>query len=551
MFYELNEKQQSWADAVFDTLTMEEKVAQLLHPNYSGQSDNDLQELFQKIPVGSFFTGTQEFEVLRKRHEIIQKNSKIPVLISADMENGTNMIKDKSIVFPTQMGLGACGKAEYAYMMGKITARLSRSAGVHWTFSPVADLNLNPQNPITNSRSLGDKKSAVIPLLKEIIRGLQEEGLMAATCKHFPGDGVDDRDQHMLVSVNSLPMDQWEKLYGAVWKSVIAGGTKAIMSGHISFPDYQGMQHDPDDALPATLCKKLQIDLLRNQLGFNGVIVSDAFPMIGFTCRYPGEELAWRNIAAGSDSVLFCDPVLDYQRLLEALKKGLISEEQVENSARRIIELKASLNLFEDCFAPEMSEQEFEEGRAFAQNVADSAAVVLRQSSCGDQTLVPGKDKKVLTVTLERVGTIPFLGELPVVDEELKKRGFEVDHLYNPDASKLREALTVYDRIFVNFNIFSHAGLGLRLVGKPAMAFWRCFLPENPSKVVFTSFGSPYVLYDHPYLHNLSCVWGRSDACQRTAVKMWCGELVPQGTLPVRLKTTQVQALDLPEEYYS
>ena len=131
MFYDLNEKQQSWADFVFDSLTMEEKVAQLLHPNFSGQSESDLQELFQKVPIGSFFTGTQDFEVLRKRHEIIQKNSKVPVLISADMENGTNMIKDKSILFPTQMGMGACGNPEYAYMMGKITARLSRCAGVN------------------------------------------------------------------------------------------------------------------------------------------------------------------------------------------------------------------------------------------------------------------------------------------------------------------------------------------------------------------------------------------------------------------------------------
>ena len=551
MFYDLSELQQSWADSVFESLTMEEKVAQLLHPNFSGQSESDLQELFQKVPIGSFFTGTQDFEVLRKRHEIIQKNSKVPVLISADMENGTNMIKDKSILFPTQMGMGACGNPEYAYMMGKITARLSRCAGVHWTFSPVADLNLNPQNPITNSRALGDKKSAVIPLLKEIIRGLQENSLMAATCKHFPGDGVDYRDQHMLVSVNSLPVEQWKKLYGKVWQSVIDAGTKAIMSGHISFPDYQGMAHDPDNALPATFCSKLQKELLRDTLNFKGVIVSDAFPMVGFTCRYRADELAWRNIAAGSDSVLFCDPVLDYQRLLDALKKGLITEEQVETGARRIIELKASLNLFEDCFAPEMSESEFEEGRAYAQKAADSSVVILRSAEGGNKPLTPGKDKKVLTVTLERVGTMPSYSEMPVVDEELKKRGFEVDHLYNPEPSLLREAMKNYDRIFVNFNIFSHAGLVLRLVGKPAMAFWRCFVPEDPEKVVFTSFGSPYVLFDHPYLPNLSCVWGRGDSCQRSAVKLWCGELEPCGTLPVNVKQVQVKELELSEEYYA
>ena len=115
MFYNLNEKQQSWADFIFDSLTIEEKVAQLLLPNFSGQSESNLQELFQKVPIGSFFTGTSDLEVMRKRHEIIQKSSKVPVLISADMENGTNMIKDKSILFPTQMGLGACNNPEYRY----------------------------------------------------------------------------------------------------------------------------------------------------------------------------------------------------------------------------------------------------------------------------------------------------------------------------------------------------------------------------------------------------------------------------------------------------
>ena len=153
--------------------------------------------------------------------------------------------------------------------------------------------------PISETQTLRDyftekdvrvSNEELFQIYKDYLKKQDENGYMHYS--HYRildinGDGVDDRDQHMLVSVNSLPVEQWEKLYGEVWKSVIAAGTKAIMSGHISFPDYQGMRHDPDNALPATFCAKLQKELLREKLKFNGVIVSDAFPMVGFTCRYP------------------------------------------------------------------------------------------------------------------------------------------------------------------------------------------------------------------------------------------------------------------------
>jgi|GEM_PF-2316360 len=296
MYCQLNEKQKSWVTEMISSMSMEEKIAQLLHPYDKGYTEIEIEELVKKVPIGSFFSTSRNFSEMKSLNQTIQKNSKIPVLISADMENGTNFIKDKGVYFPFQMGLAASGIQDAGYRMGKITSLICRAAGVHWTFSPVIDLNLNPENPITNIRALGDRPEKIIPIFPEIIRGLQEDGRMAATCKHFPGDGVDNRDQHMLVSVNSLPRDQWDSLYGIVWKKAIKAGTKAIMCGHISFPDYQGMRDDPDQALPATLSKKLMTDLLRNELGFQGVIVSDAFTMVGFTCRFPENELAWRNV---------------------------------------------------------------------------------------------------------------------------------------------------------------------------------------------------------------------------------------------------------------
>ena len=544
MFFDLNERQQAWADSVFSSMSMEDKLAQLLHPSFGKYSVSEWIELLKKIPVGSIFCSNKNFDDMKQTNRALQEHAGIPILFSADMENGTNFIKDKGIYFPFQMGLAASNIPGRAYEMGRITSRFSRAAGIHWTFSPVIDLNLNPENPITNIRALGDDPDKIIPLFEEIIRGLQEENQMAAACKHFPGDGVDNRDQHMLVSVNSLPKEQWFELYGRVWKHAIAAQTKTIMCGHISFPDWQDAADDPDEALPATLSKKLMTDLLRDTLGFQGVIVSDAFPMVGFTCRFPEEELAWRNVNAGSDSVLFSNPVDDFQHLQNALKAGLLSEERVETSARRMIELKASLNLFKDCFGPEPSPEEYEEATRFAEHISDTAVTILRPCGLNQLPIRPDKQKKILTVSLVRHNNMMPFTELEVVDEELRKRGFEVDHWNNPDDKALLDALKKYDRIFINLTVQNHGGMPLRLAGKPALAFWHSFFTHAPEKVVYTSFGSPYVLYDHPYFENCTCVWGCLPACQKSAVKYWCGEIPADGTLPVRPQRVKIRRID-------
>lgn len=541
MYLPLNEKQQSWADSVFSSLTMEEKVLQLIHPNDRNWTAEEWIELLEKYPIGSFFCNTRNLAEMKKINATVQKHSKVPVLVSADMENGTNFIKDTGLFFPAQMGLAASQVPGAAYQMGKITARMSRAAGIHWTFSPVIDLNLNPENPITNIRSLGDDPDKIIPLFEEIIRGLQEDSLMAAACKHFPGDGVDNRDQHMLVSANTLPFDQWMELYGRVWKAAIAAGTLSVMCGHISLPDYQGMADDVDHALPATHSRKLQIELLRKELGFRGVVVSDAYPMVGFTCNYPENEVAWRNIEEGSDSCLFSSPDRDFKPMMDALKSGKLSEERVEESARRIIEMKAALNLFEDPFGPDPAEEEYEQARKMISDVAEKSVTILKPCGLDQLPIDPKKEKKILTVTLIRNDNQMRYMDLEEVDSELRKRGFVVDHMTNPGDKQLRDALKIYDKIFINLTVCNHGAMQLRLSGKPFLAFWHSFFMEAPEKVVYSSFGSPYVLYDHPYFENCTCFYGAYPICQKTAVRYWCGEIDANGTLPVRPHKAKVR----------
>ena len=522
-----------WVEETFSSLTMEEKVAQLLHPINKGYTKEQWADILEKVPVGSIFWGGVDAEKFDDLARFIQQKSKVPVLMSGDMEHGALTLKSKRAEFSDLMGFGAIGKTEYVREMGRITAVEARCRGLHWALGPVVDLNLNPENPITNIRSFGDDPDKVIPLVQAFIEGMQEGGLLAACCKHFPGDGVDNRDQHMVTSVNSLPMWQWHELYGRVWKAAIDAGTLTIMAGHISLPDYQGCQDDVDAAMPATLSKELQIDLLRKELGFEGVLVSDAFPMTGFTSRLPEKLLAVTNIQNGSDSLLFSDPIKDYELLLEALKEGRLSEERVNESAKRILALKAALGLHKDCFGAVPSEEEYAAHKALAEKYADEAVCLLREN----KAVIPVKKediKKVLTISLVRKGNmIPNL-EFETVDEELRKRGIEVDHLRDPSRDIIPEIYEKYDRIFVNMCSLSHANLPLRLAGEPSMFFWHYKFIDFKDKFVFTSFGTPYTLYDQPYLDNLICVWGITEASQKAAVKAWLGEIPMDAKLPVR-----------------
>ncbi|MBQ9771470.1 MAG: hypothetical protein IJW23_06565 [Lentisphaeria bacterium] len=535
----LNKKQQQWVEATFSSMTMEEKVASLLHPSRRGGSAEEIAELLQKIPFGSLFISGKHcntMEETRAFAKVVQKAAKIPLLISGDQEHGAIMMTDTSH-FTYPMGVAATGNTDYAYEMGRITAHECRPNGVHWTFSPVADLNLNPDNPITNVRAFGDDPDKVIPHLLRMVEGLQENGMMAACCKHFPGDGVDDRDQHMVTSVNTLPFDQWMELYGKVWKTMIDAGLMSIMAGHIALPSYT---HEiPDEALPATLNRKLQIDLLRNELGFEGVLVSDAAAMIGICSRVKADDQAWQNIESGSDSYLFADPVKDFELLKKALKDGRLSELRVEESAKRILEMKARLNLFEDCFGAVVSDEQLKQHKAIADEEAEKSVTMLREAP--GRLPVKSPNKKILTVSLVREGSVLPFEDLEEVDSELKKRGFDVTHVKNPSDELLMEALDTYDVIFCNILTVAHAGIMLRLTGKAALPFWRGFFAQKPEKVIFTSFGSPYIFHELPAIDNLLCVWSMRPVAQRAAVKAWLGEIPVEGTCPVCLPKTRIR----------
>ncbi|MGC9452100.1 MAG: glycoside hydrolase family 3 protein [Oceanipulchritudo sp.] len=524
----MNNPDTNWIESTLRDMTLEQKVGHLLMPWVREMDADKWAGEVERHQFGSLFISPGEPEATRKFLEAMQAKVSIPLLIAADIESGYR------IAFPPQMGCAAGSGPAEMRRRGRLLARTARAVGVHWTFSPVIDLALNHNNPETQTRAYGEDPETVARMAAAYIEGVQADGRMAATAKHFPGAGLDDRDQHLCTTMMPLDFAEWEQNYGRVWKAAIASGVMTVMSGHIAFPAYEGRADAPLDALPATLSLKLQNDLLREHLCFQGVIVSDAAPMIGISSRVPSREKALANILAGGDIFLFAEAETDAPAIFEAVHSGKLSMERLDASVRRILTLKAQLGIQQDAFGPQPSEVEIHDGTTFAQEVADRSITVFRND--GAFPVVPQPGANVLSVRIFWKDSKKDGSFFATVTEELRKRGLEVDELDNPTHTQLIEAASRYDRIFLNIHHQMHSIMGTpRLIGHMVMSFWRGFWVDYPGKIVCTSFGSPYVFYELPHLPNMIAAWGVSPASQRAAVKVWLGEIEVTGRCPVRI----------------
>ncbi|MEZ4662617.1 MAG: glycoside hydrolase family 3 N-terminal domain-containing protein [Caldilineaceae bacterium] len=542
MLLPLTTAQQQWVDATLDALTIPQCLGQLLCPSSPRSTTEDWLDLMQKVPFGVISLRGATAAETRERMQRLQDAATVPILAGGDMEQGANTLTD-STEFPRPMAMGAANDPELVRAIGQATAAEARYAGMHWTFSPVIDLNYNFLNPITNVRAFGDEPERVIRMATAMIEGLQGGGLLAATAKHFPGDGLDDRDQHLATTINNLPFADWQATYGKVWRAAIDAGVLCVMPGHISLPAYQGFADRPVDAPPATLDAKLLNNLLRQELGFDGLIISDATGMIGMTTRVPTAQRVVECIKAGCDVYLFPETIVDYNRLLDAVKEGRLSEERVRAAARRVLELKARLNIHIDPFGPKPSSADTSSYQQTAQALADKSMTMLRG---GDQLpihLQPGS--RVLTVTIGAMSQFNrFMPprELAVFDGELQARGYQVEHLLNPGDDELLARAAAADVVFMNLLMLPYMVMGSihNLVGHLGHWRWRSLFMDHPH-VCHTAFGNPYVLHEMPHLPNLLAAYSDSPASQRAAVKVWLGEIGATGDCPVRLPVVRIQ----------
>ncbi len=537
----LTPQQVQWVDKTLHSLTMEQCVGQLLQVTQPFTSAAEWLAFLEKVPIGAMSARVPTAEAYHAILDGLQRAASIPLFAIANMEHGAAEWPNFGTDFPALMAAGAANDLGLIAELGKATAMEARQIGVNWCLTPVVDLNYNFDNPVLNTRSMGDQPDRVARLASALIQALQTGGV-AATAKHFPGDGMDSRDQHLVTTVNNLPYDQWLETYGRVWKQVIDAGVWTIMPGHISLPAYQGFHERPEDAPPATISRELLQSLLRQELGFDGVIVSDATGMMGFASRLPPAERAVAAINAGIDLYLDTKPDVDYPALLAAVRDGRLSEERVKDAARRVLSLKARLRLVEEPFGPAPTAAEAASFAQAAQAMADQSVTLVRVKDPFPLSLPEGT--KILTVTIMPTNTMRPLPDLTAFDEELKKRGFLVEHLLNPRSDELRAKAQEHALVFINVNVEPMMTLGsVRvMVGSFGNWGWRSLFTEHP-QVVYTSFGNPYLTFELPQAPTIAAAYGGSVMAQRAAVKFWLGEISPQGTLPVELPRVKIQPL--------
>ena len=544
MLKPLTKQQTKRIDDLMRRMSIEQMVGQTLSPlawsfnqNPKGQ---ELTECIDRVKrwvddyhVGCLFFPYGTRTNLSRMEREVQAHSGIPVIVNGDMETGAGYKIKGNAMFPNKMLAAAANSVALVRTMAEATSAESRPYGAHWAFSPMVDLCYSPRNSMVFSRTFSSSPVQTARLARAFIQAMQKDGRCAATAKHFPGDGFDERDPHMSTAVLALSRNEWMETYGFVWKACIDAGVMAIMTGHIALPFV-----DPPDTWmgprPASLSRKIQLDFLRGELGFDGTLVSDATTMIGFSGHLPPDERAWQCIENGSDVFLFSEPDRDFPQMMKALKARKLSEARVAFAARKVLELKTRVGLM-DGKQFKLPTAEVRAGyRKAAVAIAERGLKVVRD----EYNVLPLKLKKgsrVLTITCTFVEGVRHgtAMELPVVDKELRKRGIKVDHLFNPWAPDFIPDLHKYDAVFYNLNIPPRYGAN-RLQPPISNPLWEGSWWHHP-RPVFTSFGNPYMIAEIPCAPNMVLTFCNSELAQAAAVRLWLGEIKPRGKNPVAL----------------
>ncbi len=520
-------------------LEMDDLVGQLLcYDIYEKDNPKEIEKIVAKIKPGGIFLTDMSPEKIKMYTDMVNKYVKIPVIVTSDIENGPETAIKGTGYLPQPMAWGAADDADLIEEAAKTVGNICRQNGVQWTYSPVIDINYNFKCCESNIRAISDSPDQVIKIAKAYIKGLQYNDNMIACCKHFPGQGMDERNSHFVTTVNSLSKEEWMETYGKVYKAFIDMGVPSIMVGHGCLPSVQEGESDGQGPLPAVLSRRLMTDFLKGELGFEGCIVSDAMSMVGVAARVSDiKELALRFINAGGDMVLFPEPT-DHENLLQAVENGSLSKERLLDAVTRIIKVKEKARLFPDqepVVAEYVSPTELVE---LSQKIADKSIKIVRN----EKKILPLKLKKNAYILMINVLEPHFHGaptglEFNAMRDELQSYGYNVDVMVNVQFDTIQPIMDNYDAILVNCKMSSkdyHGGT-LRMGWNQIMTFWRGYVLQHPN-FVFTSFGDPYKLYDMPYLKEYINAFSSSEATQRAVAKVIVGKIEAMGKNPVSFK---------------
>jgi beta-N-acetylhexosaminidase len=559
----LTPEQRHWVESSLRSMTLEEKIGQLLFSTYHGsftatdsatfaQMMHDINDLH----VGGFITIThgsplgivkdQAYPTAVLANQL-QSKSKLPLMIGADYERGTAMRQDEGTSFPTAMALAAAGNPQDAYTMGKITALEARAVGVQWIYAPVCDVNNNPANPIINTRSFGEDPNSVANFVTEFIRGVEEHGALA-TAKHFPGHGDTATDSHIDLPIIKADRNRLEHLELVPFRAAIAAGVGSIMTGHLEVPAFE-----PDPSTPATLSKNILTDLLRNQLGFQGLVITDALDMGGITVRYAPGDAAVRAFLAGADALLM-PPVPDaaYEAVLNAVQSGEIPQDRLDASLRRILEAKARLGLNNNRLVDitALNEKFGQTGwQDVAQQISDRGITLLRDQ----QHLLPldgTKPARALLVNLYS-DPEPYPGE--DLEAQLRARFDSLTTLradtkfVRADTLKLPPPDSYDLTVLALFVRVSDRKGDIDVPADQVPLIDQIYKSGKP--VITLGLGSPYLIERFPQAQTWLSAFGISDVAQISMARALFGEIPVQGHLPVTIPGVDMHigyGIDLP-----
>ena len=404
--YFLSDEDCKWVEDTIAGMSDEEKVGQLFFQLTSSFEESHLRELMEKYHLGGCRYNPAPGAAVQEQNRKLQKYAKIPIFIACNTEAGGDGACADGTAIGAGVKIAATGKTEYAYELGRMANEEAAAIGCNMAFAPVADILYNWENTEVMTRAFGNDPDRVVAMSAAYLKGAHTIPGFACAAKHFPGNGQDFRDAHMSNNVNYFGVEEWDATYGKVYRTMIENGLDAIMGGHIFLPSYT-REINPDikddDMMPATLSPEIMTGLLRDRLGFNGMVVTDASHMVGMTDRMRRADMLPRAINAGCDMFLFFnDPEEDFSTMLKAYQDGVISEARMTEALTRILGLKAHMGLHRK------SKEELVPGpEILAQALGKEEYKAMQRAISNDCiTLVKYKDKDVLPITPERYNRI-------------------------------------------------------------------------------------------------------------------------------------------------
>ncbi|MGY4541546.1 beta-N-acetylhexosaminidase [Arthrobacter sp. UYNi723] len=556
--FNLDDAAVTWVNTTLESMTLEEKIGQLFINHNNDYSPEYLDGVLENFHVGGMRYRPGPSAAVQEHIRHAQSKSKVPLLVASNPEMGGAGSCDDGTFVSTHLQAGSHPDKSIARQMGQVAGVETAALGCNWAFAPIVDIHYNWRNTVISTRAFGNTPEIVVERAKEYFDGISESPT-ACAMKHFPGDGMDERDQHVVTSYNTLGYDEWNKTYGHVYREMIGHGVQSIMIGHIGAPELSRHFRPgiaDKDIRPATLAPELLQDLLRGELCFNGLILTDASQMIGLTQAMKRKDLVPATIAAGCDMFLFFrNADEDFQYMLDGYKSGVITERRLHDALRRILALKASLGLHlkdRNELVPPVEALAVigsDAHRAIAAEIADKT-VTLVKDTAHNLPIRPETHKRIRLYGIS--GGSDFtradpLAYLETVKDELEKAGFEV-HLFKTAAQReaagetginfmsiISEEATgdyadKYDAAFVVANVKGFAQeAAIRIKWSTPMAAeipW--YVTEVPT--VFVSLNQPNHLIDVPMVKTAIHAHAGTVEAIRATIEKIMGKSEFQGT---------------------